>query len=331
MLACWDRMVCVGFKTLLLSWRLPASFTMRARIGKGARVIVIARNHGQLGNRLFLYAHFIAAAREYGVRLANPGFGPYAHFFPSTADDLWCRYPCCPADRVAPSPRTRRIVETAVSRSVRLLHGSGLSSFPCRVIRVKGDQTFDLDGQEFAKAVRGRRPILTLGWLFRCEPLLMKHAAAVRQHFQIASEHRRRVRQKIESIRRESDVIVGVHIRQGDYATYLDGKYFFSVRQYARAMRDIRRQLGNRRVAFLVCSNVRVDRREFDDLQVHMGVGHVLEDMYALARADLLIGPPSTYTGWASFYGEVPLMQMHAADQPLEVPALRPSPHNRVA
>jgi hypothetical protein len=133
------------------------------------------------------------------------------------------------------------------------------------------------------------------------------------------------VEHKIESIRRHSDVVVGVHIRHGDYASYLNGKYYYSVPQYTRAMRDIRRQLPDRRVAFLVCSNTEIDRGEFGDLQVHMGGGHVLEDLYALASADLLIGPPSTYTGWASFYGEVPLMKMHTADQSLEVPALGPN------
>ncbi len=59
-------------------------------------MIVIARSFGQLGNRLFLYGHFIAAAAEYGVTLANPCFAEYAHLFPSTANDLWCRYPVEP-------------------------------------------------------------------------------------------------------------------------------------------------------------------------------------------------------------------------------------------
>ena len=53
-------------------------------------VIVIVRNFGQLGNRLLLSAHLIAAAREYGVTLVNPSFAEYAQYFPSTASD-WPR------------------------------------------------------------------------------------------------------------------------------------------------------------------------------------------------------------------------------------------------
>jgi len=34
----------------------------------------------------------------------------------------------------------------------------------------------------------------------------------------------------------------------------------------------------------------------------------LITDMYSLAKADYIIGPPSTFTMWASFYGSVPLL-----------------------
>ncbi|MGQ0657567.1 MAG: hypothetical protein ACT4NU_05635 [Chromatiales bacterium] len=36
------------------------------------------------------------------------------------------------------------------------------------------------------------------------------------------------------------------------------------------------------------------------------GAGVPIEDLYALARRDLIAGPPSALTQWASFYGKVP-------------------------
>ena len=30
-------------------------------------------------------------------------------------------------------------------------------------------------------------------------------------------------------------------------------------------------------------------------------------DLYSLTQCDLIVGPPSTFSGWASFYGSVPL------------------------
>jgi hypothetical protein len=110
---------------------------------------------------------------------------------------------------------------------------------------------------------------------------------------------------------------VGVHIRHGDYANFRDGKYFYTLPQYVDQMRILARLLAPRRIGFLVCSNVSQDSTHFGDLKVTMGPGHLLEDMYALAECDYLMGPPSTYTIWASFYGKVPLHSIEAADAPL--------------
>lgn len=57
-------------------------------------MIVVGHRFGQLGNRLILSAHLMAAAREYGVGLSNLAFAEYAHLFQGTASDLWCRFPC---------------------------------------------------------------------------------------------------------------------------------------------------------------------------------------------------------------------------------------------
>jgi hypothetical protein len=35
--------------------------------------------------------------------------------------------------------------------------------------------------------------------------------------------------------------------------------------------------------------------------------------MYAFAECDYIFGPPSTYTMWASFYGNKPLYMMESA------------------
>ncbi len=53
----------------------------------------------------------------------------------------------------------------------------------------------------------------------------------------------------------------------------------------------------------------------FSKLQVTFGTGDLIEDMYALASCDYLIGPPSTFTMWASFYGKVPLNIIRRSDQ----------------
>ncbi len=281
--------------------------------------IIIARSYGQLGNRLFLYAHFIAAAREHNVSLANPCFAEYAHLFPATENDLWCRYPAVESDGNPPSAKRRAVLSRAAYLGGRLVGATGLMKSRYEVIRLRDPDTCDLDGDDFRESLQSGRKILADGWLFRSESLLQKHAKVVRQHFQIQPEHRQNVDQAIAKVRQSADVVVGVHIRHGDYATYLGGKYFYPVSEYAAAMRRIEAQFPAQRVAFLVCSNAKIHPNDFDGLNVHYGPGHIVEDMYSFAETDLLIGPPSTYTAWASFYGDVPLAFMQSSDQSIDV------------
>ncbi len=285
-------------------------------------MIIIARNYGQLGNRLFLYGHLIAAAEEYGVELANPSFVEYASLFPATASNLWCRYPNFPTENTAPPIWQRKTLAKAIHLGTKALSVTGLRHYPFHVIRIRGEESCDLAGEEFASAARGQRHVLASGWLFRSEHLFQKHASVVRRHFALPETNRSSVDRLIAQLRKEADIVVGIHIRHGDYATFMDGRYFYSLEQYAATMRRIVDQLPNQRVKFLVCSNATCVPGVFDGLEVTQGTGHITEDMYALAETDMMFGPPSTYTGWASFYGERPVTFLETADQAFDANAL---------
>ena len=289
-------------------------------------MIVIARSYGQLGNRLILYSHFIAAAREYGVDLANPCFSEYAHLFPTTFSDRWCRFPLRATEsQRRPSLLQRQVLSKAVYLSGKTLWLLRLRHYPFHVIRLRGEEACDLGGDEFARMVRSGRPVLASGWAFRSERLLQKHATAVRDHFHIAEPHRSTVDRLLAKLRQESDVVVGVHIRHGDYANFMNGRYYYSTQQYADMMQRVADQLPGQRVSFLVCGNSPLQTTDFPGLHVTLGPGHIIEDMYALAETDLMMGPPSTYTGWASFYGNTPLSYMQSASHTFDVKTLMQS------
>lgn len=278
-------------------------------------MMIITRKIGQLGNRLLLSAHLIAAAREYEVPLLNPALDEYAHYFSSTRGSLWCEFPATSEPRLLASPWKRSLLYRGVYLAARTMSHLGMTRFPARVVRIGHDGYFDLASESFKKMVRSSRPLLLSGWLFRSQSLLQKHAEAVRDYFQIIPEHQQNIDQVIQQARQDGDKLVGIHIRHGDYAKWRNGKYFYTIDQYRQAMHRIAHQLGPRRVSFFVCSNVKLGKEDFSGLKVHFGTGQQLEDMYAFAKTDWLVGPPSTYTGWASFYGDVPLTYMHHKDQ----------------
>jgi hypothetical protein len=55
--------------------------------------------------------------------------------------------------------------------------------------------------------------------------------------------------------------------------------------------------------AFFICSNEAIDPDSFKDFLALSGQRHFIVDLYSLAACDVIIGPPSTFSQWAAFYG----------------------------
>ncbi|TWT82869.1 hypothetical protein CA13_43320 [Planctomycetes bacterium CA13] len=298
-------------------------------------MIVLTQKYGQLGNRLSLMAHLIAAAEEYGATLLCPAFLDYADLFPATAKDVWCRYPELPGlpdgQEVTIPQWQRRLAYKLVHKPSKWLHRYGRGRTPFQTLQLADDQKYDLGSKDFAKLARSRYPVLVSGWRFRCDPLLEKHADLIRNHFRVSPSCQARINELMGTIRIESELVVGIHIRHGDYAHWDGGKYYFSTQQYAATMHRVREQLRGHEVAFLVCSNEPLREADFPGLNVHFGIGAMIEDMYALAETDLVVGPPSTFSGWASFYGQAPLQVMQGPDHHIDVSAVLQRHHRHIA
>jgi hypothetical protein len=258
-------------------------------------------------NRLVLFSHFMGVAIEHGLTIANPAFWTYAHYFPSTAADLLCRFP----SRSLPAPRgTRRPLYRATERVANVLYRLQQRQMKVPLIRLRRDQSLDLDSPAFLALARRHRLLFVQDWFFRGPLHCERHRDAIRSFFTPWEHHLTNVRALLAPVRQRGRFLVGVHVRHGDYARYKDGRYFYSFEHYAEVMKGVLAAFPGEKVAFLVCSDSPVPADAFADFDVVYGNGHELEDLYALAACDRLIGPPSTYGQWASFYGDVPRYEM---------------------
>jgi hypothetical protein len=104
----------------------------------------------------------------------------------------------------------------------------------------------------------------------------------------------------------------------------LGGRYFYELADYARIMGDLGKRLPSGRVCFVVCSNEPVNLKEFGNVAAVSGIGGVLDDVLTLAACDFVIGPPSTYSAWASFYGRVPRCEILEATQEIRLEDFAP-------
>lgn len=279
-------------------------------------MVIIGKRAGQLGNRLFVFAHIIANAIEYNYEVQNPSFYGYSQYFLGTRNDFFCRYPARKSRLICLALEVyfyRFINKLVLPLSIfnpvsKLLNLTFLDI----TSKTHSEECYDMTNPDYIKlATSCNMLIIKDPWLFRDFTNLKKHADQVRTFFTPIEKHAAAVSRLVSKARKGSDMLVGVHIRQGDYKRWQGGKYYFTTSEYAEVMRRFAASMPEKRIKFLICSNEKQDEGLFQGLNYIAGNNHQLEDMYAFAQCDFLIGPPSTYTAWASFYGSVPLFTLN--------------------
>ena len=261
-------------------------------------MLIMPHPYGRMANRLILATHFIAQAEEYGDTFLHLAFADYFHFFEGTKHVPFIYY---------------RSTQPQVYRKQKLLRCVNIWN-----TNDKRNEPYFLNQEAFLSEEKGTHYLFVIGWSFRAPELVDKHRLLIRKIFTPVAKHREAVSRLIESVRTGTDHLVGIHIRQTDYKTFANGKYFYPLSLYRRVMDDMASQLKGS-VRFLICSDAPVDRKAFIGLDLVSATGHPIEDNYALAACDYIVGPPSTYTGWASFYGGVPRHFIRSPEEKIDI------------
>ncbi len=289
---------------------------------------ILFQTSGELGNRLVLYSHLLALGWEYRVPITNLSFWRYAHFFEPTltlSEEPWVDDAKTNGGPGAGERWLRGVLEKRAPQTMRHrfeFDGDLVCEPKALLVRAMSA----LSSRYFQRS--GRRVADALGFvvreeqefLFSCDlpgvglmnpALVEKHAPAIRERFRLRQQFRERVSQWIEPLREEFTMLIGVHLRRGDYNRYRGGQWFFDSSVYRRLMLHVAALFAEKRVVFLLASNERLDLAEFPGLEVRQAPGHLALDMYSLAECDLIVGPPSTFSGWASFVGQTPIYPIH--------------------
>ncbi len=297
-----------------------------ARPGTENKLFIIGLRCGRLGNRLILFANIIAYAAEHGHRVANVTFHSYAHLFKSTCDDIYCRYPKAAQgsllDKLPPLTRairwSRMFYHTVRAASVL---NERWPVFGRRVVTVREQSGLPFELLTDAKIqnrIREAKVVFIYGWHFRAPDCVERHADLIRNFFRPIDEFERSSTEAVERLREGGRVVVGVHLRLGDNWKWKGGKYFFPVKLYGTWMAQMAEQFPGRKVSFMVCSDEPRSESEFPGLTIGFGPGSQVGDLSALSKCDCIFGPLSTFSQWASFYGNKPLFHLEEPDVRLE-------------
>jgi hypothetical protein len=303
-----------------------SSSTSNGEPARDSRLFFIGRRCGRLANRLVLAANFMALVEERGYRLVNLTLHSYAHLFEATQQDIYCRYPAPQQrSRLHSFPRVMNVIRrTRTFFHVVNLFTTFIQQFPVFGRRVAvmhelpGKRVTQLDDPRYGPLIENARIVLVDGWKFRAPDYVRRHAPKIRAYFRPVAAYENAGREAVDRLRRKADIVIGVHVRMTDYRHWKGGRYFFKPARYAAWMKELAEQFPGRRVAFLVCSDEPRSADEFPGLTVGFGAGSPLGDNRALAGCDYILGPVSTFSQWASFYGNVPLFFLRSGDAKMD-------------
>ena len=159
----------------------------------------------------------------------------------------------------------------------------------------------------------------TKGWQTRTDTRYLRQTLPeLKRIFRPSDAIMQKAEAMVAELKKESDMVVGVHIRRGDYATWNDGRFFFELEEYHQFMLRVKELYQDQTVSFFISSNENFDLDLFEGCRCRRfgnePSGAIL-DLYTLSLCDRIIGPFSSYSRWASFIGEVPLCFLESKDQ----------------
>jgi len=263
-------------------------------------LIFINHRPGQLGNQLWLNAPYIALCLEKDVKFINlyfennyPLFEDLNRFknikfgFFNDTIDIYLRKILLVAIRKVPA----RL----------LLHF-------CIYIDKQNwkDETWPLN------ILSAKKNIVFVGSYpsFPNNKLLTKHHQAITNIFAPVKSCTQKVNNIFNTLKQNYELIIGIHIRRGDYKEFLGGIYYFDDMVYARYIHQLTAELAtqNKKALFFISSNEKINLENFNAYNVfQMEESKSIDDLYALSLCNYILGVPSTFSMWASYYGKVPL------------------------
>lgn len=175
-------------------------------------------------------------------------------------------------------------------------------------------------GRVWNKCVRMMKPAEgSRNRCFRLSGLTIVHGWTELRDFEAMKKFGDRIREEFNHgkhgvhgrERGKGEVVVGIHKRRGDYRTWQGGKYFYGDEVWERVMKEMEEEIKVK-VRGEGEEGVKVRFEVFSD---ENAVRSAEEDQDLMSQCDYLIGPPSTFTTWASFMGKVPLLHLMSADQ----------------
>lgn len=172
--------------------------------------------------------------------------------------------------------------------------------------------------EQLALARRKKGSIVFVLRDFRAHSSLEKCVSEMRRAFDIKPDLTENIASEYVNLREKYKLLLGIHVRRGDYQEWRQGRYFFSDEVYANIIHEFitYKKISKEDVGVIICSNGAPLIENFSGLNVHYNQRPEEEDLFLMKRCDFILAPPSTFCSMASFMGSVPLYFIEPDETP---------------
>ena len=246
------------------------------------QAIILARRSGDHCNRLFQSLHYHAYCLEYGIYFWNP-----------------------------------TLIGMLRRQALSLEWVGDLINTSINYLFSRFEMFFG-----FSPILNAPRPSVILqmvgGWNFRCHHLTAKYRQELSASYRLTigslstpEQHRLAELAALQTVHTR---LVGIHVRRGDYLDWMGGRYFYDDAVYQRIIQEIRDCFAAEGMQCIVavCTN---DTISSDLGQDYSTGGSWVFDQLLLQSCDLIVGPPSTFSLWASYVSSTPYIHIENATQ----------------
>src|SRR3972149_8747271 len=145
-------------------------------------IVIASSKHLYMGNKLLQFATFIGFAEEYGIKISNPSFAPYAHYFKNTSSDFFCRYPF-KAFSLMPLNKIRKLFYKIIYHFARCISKLSVTINFMRTIDIDWEKKCEINSPEFIKSAKKTSVLFVMGWQFEDKNNLMrKHSNIIKKY-----------------------------------------------------------------------------------------------------------------------------------------------------
>ena len=271
---------------------------------------------GQLCNRLLSISAFVANSIEHNYPMICSSFDDYYDKFASI--------------NKSSSPYNIRFLKSkhyVQKLFIKFLY-KYISMFPKSAERLgliiyPGNENINIPGF-IEKAIKNK--LFVQGWPYWDVNNFIKHSNEIRNIFTPKQEYFDCVAAFLDKLDPSYTALVGVHVRRGDYKNYINGRFYFSTETYLNKMQELNLELIslNKKPIFIICSDEIFAADQNQDFPYVFSSLDDVSDLILLSKCHYIFGPPSTYSMWASFYGNVPYNNFFSEDEILKVEDFSP-------